>query len=1155
MKTSLSRLLTTTALGAPLALGTFAADASSDIGKVAAVNPSMDGTPPASNARQLSVGAGVLQNERIETSEDGSGQLLFLDQTSLSIAPRSDIVLDRYVYDPAQESGEVAVTLTKGVLRLIGGRITKRTDGIIRTPTATIGVRGGLALVIVDPDGQTRVCHVAGEYTKVDSLAGGQVVLSRPNACAVVAAGVQPTFEGLIESEELAEIYRQLEGKGDGGRTIAADTIDTADVSSVNSSEKRGPNDTPVSTSGHSFVPEEVSRDEDQDRQDEDVRALVVEVPNNNVAPPPPQVEPPFTPPVDPPAGPFVTGLAGGSVINPGSGATGTTFVQVLQGSLIGEGADFSELRIPVPDTDGAFDAEFDTDNIIATFIPRNADFNATDLAPGSGLFEFFLFDEEFDEDTGDIIGGSSSSVLGDIEGVGFTDQSEEFTYVEFSSEDTGARSTGFAVFGNPTFGQSQFAEGDATISIADTASFESTNGNVLNTPTKLPLEFFVAEINPALLNDTLVNGVANTVEGFAVQPNQFLHVVREDEPLRGQTPFFMVGNQGFARYGRNDTFIDAGPEIAGSDLVGGGKWLNGALHISGAATDGPQESSFFLFADDIKSFDGSGPVVSGKSFFSDFLIVEDPEIGANPVFTVGSSNLGTLEDQDGNTVFGETNRYMVLSNLHRANLFAGDSAPTPFSNDAGTATGLIQISGDTSFDGTTNVYDEISGSNSDFNSLLARDASLDETIANPLPLAGARIETFYDFENGGRGVSPRQVDVLDRGFAAGMAVCEGGQCGDVDTFNLRNTGLPNSIDEFSGSYTVRTGVFQNFSMTFGGHDLVAGTGTGSGTTFDAVNFDTSNQVDVSFQVRSTGVGQEVTDSNIEGFTSASYTFNGGGTTSAFIDDNRFAALGLENNATVSTDGVTATTVASLAIASAGLVGTSELTFPAGTNLNPQFARWGWWSAEIEAPTGLTDNPTETTRTDIIHLGNWVAGVASDTALDDIPFFGVASFDGLAVGTMTDLANFDRQIVGGSFNMTFDFGRRTGNFNLNIPDASINENVAISGFGSDGFTGRNSNVANSRLTDVAGAFFANPNAAGVTTSSLTDGIAGVGGTFESTDTLNQVQTVGVFAGDRTNFNPLGTDTVTGPDSIPGSGVTPGNTAGGGTLPPVNNPTP
>ena len=1146
MKTGLSRLLATTALGAPLALTALAADAASDIGKVAAVNPSMDGTPPESGSRTLSVGAGVLQNERIETSENGSGQLLFLDQTSLSIAPRSDIVLDKYVYDPDQQSGEVAVTLTKGVLRLIGGRITKRRDGIVRTPTATIGVRGGLALIIVDPDGQTRVCHVAGEYTKVDSTSGGRVVLSRPNACAVVAAGAQPVFDGLIESEELAEIYRQIEGRGDGGGKLAADAIDTADISSVNSGEKRGPHDTPVSTSGHSFVPDEGSRDEDQNRQDDDIRVFVVEVPTAEVPParvePPVNAEPPVSgePPVEPPAGPFVTGLAGGTVINPGDGATGTTFVQVLQGSLIGEGVDGSELRIPVPDTDGPFDAEFDTDSIIADFIPQEGgvEFTATDLAPSSGLFSFFFGDEEFDDDFGIQIGGSTSSVLGDIEGVGFTDQAEDFTFVEFTGNSTSRQpATGFAAFGNPTFGQSQFADGDVILSVADSSSVETNVSNV-SVPTKGPL--IIAEIDPSLRTPELINGVVNKVEGFVVQPNQFLHSIREDLPQEGQTPFFMVGNQGFARYARSDTLIDAGPDIDETKLIGGGKWLNSVFYI-GDTVDGTQESDFLVFADDIKSFEGSGPIVSGRSFFTNFGEFPDAETGdLEPIFTVGTSNIGSLEDRDGNSVFGETNRYMVLSNFHRAGLNSGDSAPPPFSNDAGSSVGLVQVEGNVSVEGTSNRYFEVTSDNGDFNSLLARDANLDETITNPLPLAGARLETdFYGAPE------ERQVDVLDRGFAAGMAVCQTGLCGDVDSFREFESGLSNEITDFGGSYVVRSGNFDDFSLTFGGHDFLQNSSDG----FDALNFDVSNQVDVIFEVSSSGVG-DVVDANIEGFNFASYRFEGGGTTSAFIDDNRFAAVGLDGTATVGTAGGNGTAVASFAIASSGLTGTSDLVFAGDPELNPQFARWGWWSATLEVPVGNPDD--NLTRTDIVHLGNWVAGVRADSLLDDIPSAGVASFDGLAVGTMTNLSSFDRQIVGGNFNMTYNFSDRAGNFNLNIPAAGIAENVNINGFGFDGFNGRRADNPNSRLTEVNGAFFANPNAAGLVSTSLTDGIAAVGGTFESTDTFNQVQTTGVFAGDRAGFSLSGRDGLLGPDTVtPGTGVVTGpggnvvvNTPGG-----------
>ena len=112
-----------------------------EVGFVAAVNRDMDGIPPASERRNLFLGDQVVQNERIQTSPRGSGQLMFIDQTSLTVAPNSNLVIDEYVYSAAQEKGDLAINLTKGALRFIGGRLTKKRTAIVRTPTATIGIR------------------------------------------------------------------------------------------------------------------------------------------------------------------------------------------------------------------------------------------------------------------------------------------------------------------------------------------------------------------------------------------------------------------------------------------------------------------------------------------------------------------------------------------------------------------------------------------------------------------------------------------------------------------------------------------------------------------------------------------------------------------------------------------------------------------------------------------------------------------------------------------------------------------------------------------------------------------------------------------------------------------------------------------------------
>ncbi len=110
------------------------------IGAAAAVRNQVTATL-SGQERRLAVGNPVFQNERISTGADSVAQLLFADQTNLTVGPRSEITLDRYVYDPNRSVGDVAVGLTSGALRFVSGQQDPRSYQI-RTPVATIGVRG-----------------------------------------------------------------------------------------------------------------------------------------------------------------------------------------------------------------------------------------------------------------------------------------------------------------------------------------------------------------------------------------------------------------------------------------------------------------------------------------------------------------------------------------------------------------------------------------------------------------------------------------------------------------------------------------------------------------------------------------------------------------------------------------------------------------------------------------------------------------------------------------------------------------------------------------------------------------------------------------------------------------------------------------------------
>jgi hypothetical protein len=123
----------------PLVIDTAAAQ-SGKVGVASAVKNDVQGIQ-AGAGRALSPGSNVFERETVRTGAASIAQLLFLDQTSLSVGPRSEVVLDQFVYDPSRNTGDVVLSATRGAFRFISGSQNPLSYRI-NTPAATIGVRG-----------------------------------------------------------------------------------------------------------------------------------------------------------------------------------------------------------------------------------------------------------------------------------------------------------------------------------------------------------------------------------------------------------------------------------------------------------------------------------------------------------------------------------------------------------------------------------------------------------------------------------------------------------------------------------------------------------------------------------------------------------------------------------------------------------------------------------------------------------------------------------------------------------------------------------------------------------------------------------------------------------------------------------------------------
>src|SRR6185436_13039903 len=106
-----------------------------------------------------------------------------------------------FVYDPASGVGRLSASMASGVVRFVGGKISKTGEVQVKTPTATIGIRGGIALITVDASGATTGTLAFGKSLSITPLGGGAgVAITKPGFSSTVAANQAPTTPAPVTS-------------------------------------------------------------------------------------------------------------------------------------------------------------------------------------------------------------------------------------------------------------------------------------------------------------------------------------------------------------------------------------------------------------------------------------------------------------------------------------------------------------------------------------------------------------------------------------------------------------------------------------------------------------------------------------------------------------------------------------------------------------------------------------------------------------------------------------------------------------------------------------------------------------------------------------------------------------------------------------------
>lgn len=190
-----------------------AQNADPKIGAVGAVNTAAVGQLPGGAAAQtLFVGADVFQNQTVRTDAAGLAEIMFTDQSTITVGHGSEVVLDTFVYDPSNEIGQLAVGLSRGTMRFIGGRISKTTPVKINAPTATLTIRGGIGLFSFLPGQDGIAVFLYGDELTVTGSNGVVRTIRRPGfAVTIPANGGDPSEPFRVSDQQLVDLRGQLD--------------------------------------------------------------------------------------------------------------------------------------------------------------------------------------------------------------------------------------------------------------------------------------------------------------------------------------------------------------------------------------------------------------------------------------------------------------------------------------------------------------------------------------------------------------------------------------------------------------------------------------------------------------------------------------------------------------------------------------------------------------------------------------------------------------------------------------------------------------------------------------------------------------------------------------------------------------------------------
>ena len=129
---------------------------------------------------KLANGSKIFFGDTIISTSQSNAQILFLDQTVLTLGEKTEITIDEFIYDPNSNDGSFVSTVKSGTVKFITGQISKKNpDNLeVKVPAGTLGARGTEFVVLSEAKNESTVVLLGPGPNNTLGMIPGNLILS-----------------------------------------------------------------------------------------------------------------------------------------------------------------------------------------------------------------------------------------------------------------------------------------------------------------------------------------------------------------------------------------------------------------------------------------------------------------------------------------------------------------------------------------------------------------------------------------------------------------------------------------------------------------------------------------------------------------------------------------------------------------------------------------------------------------------------------------------------------------------------------------------------------------------------------------------------------------------------------------------------------------